>query len=306
MSAFIRNFHKLATSGLSKVTDIFYRQEAKALHTWRQVHSRAEFGACAKNLASSGIPPRPRVVSSHKDIRSRERHLGVPFAARSASTISNLEFENNLRTYGRCQIARQSVAGHLICQKRLASTKADNQVFWLDTLTTAKSFERAGVSSTQAEELTHLLSDLLNKSADRMGESYFATSTAEKLQLQTDNALKNLQQEFQTRQENETGKLKLEIERLKVECDKIRAELRYEVDKVNAGHRLDLNLEKGRIRDELLNQDNKSTSATRALDKDINLVRQNMEAMKGDVIKYCVGTIVSTTALGLALLRILM
>ena len=36
------------------------------------------------------------------------------------------------------------------------------------------------------------------------------------------------------------------------------AELRYEIDKIQASQRLDLNLEKGRIRDELLTQNSKS------------------------------------------------
>ena len=35
-------------------------------------------------------------------------------------------------------------------------------------------------------------------------------------------------------------------------------------------------------------------------------MRTSMEAMKNDVIKYCVGTIVSTLAVGLGLLRIFM
>ena len=36
------------------------------------------------------------------------------------------------------------------------------------------------------------------------------------------------------------------------------AELKYEIDKIQASQRLDLNLEKGRIRDELLTQNSKS------------------------------------------------
>lgn len=35
---------------------------------------------------------------------------------------------------------------------------------------------------------------------------------------------------------------------------RLRAELKYEIDKIQASQRLDLNLEKGRIRDELLTQ----------------------------------------------------
>ena len=43
-----------------------------------------------------------------------------------------------------------------------------------------------------------------------------------------------------------------------LKCGLRGAELRYEIDKIQASQRLDLNLEKGRIRDELLTQNSKS------------------------------------------------
>ncbi|CAL9757322.1 unnamed protein product [Musa acuminata subsp. burmannicoides] len=43
--------------------------------------------------------------------------------------------------------------------------------------------------------------------------------------------------------------LQRETEKLRVDIEKMRSELRYEIDKVTAGQRLDLNLERRRIRD---------------------------------------------------------
>lgn len=81
---------------------------------------------------------------------------------------------------------------------------------------------------------------------------------------------------------------------------------RYEIDKVTAGQRLDLNLERGRIRDELANQNAETTNLTNKLDREIHALRAQLEAAKYDVIKYCIGTLVSISAVGLAVLRILM
>ncbi|KAF2322816.1 hypothetical protein GH714_031055 [Hevea brasiliensis] len=100
--------------------------------------------------------------------------------------------------------------------------------------------------------------------------------------------------------------LQRETEKLRSDIDKMRSELRYEIDKVTAGQRLDLNLERGRIRDELANQNAETTNLTNKLDREIHALRAQLEAAKYDVIKYCIGTLVSISAVGLAVLRILL
>ncbi|KAF9684415.1 hypothetical protein SADUNF_Sadunf04G0115900 [Salix dunnii] len=81
---------------------------------------------------------------------------------------------------------------------------------------------------------------------------------------------------------------------------------RYEIDKVTAGQRLDLNLERGRIRDELANQNAETNNLTNKLDREIHALRAHLEAAKYDVIKYCIGTLVSICAVGIATVRILL
>nr|GEY84458.1 protein FMP32, mitochondrial-like [Tanacetum cinerariifolium] len=90
--------------------------------------------------------------------------------------------------------------------------------------------------------------------------------------------------------------LQRETEKLRTDIDKMRSELRYEIDKVTAGQRLDLNLERGRIRDELANQNAETTNLTNKLDREIHGLRAQLEAAKYDVIKYCIGTLISISA----------
>ncbi|KAG8362836.1 hypothetical protein BUALT_BualtUnG0032600 [Buddleja alternifolia] len=90
----------------------------------------------------------------------------------------------------------------------------------------------------------------------------------------------------------------------KSDIEKMRSELRYEIDKVTAGQHLDLNLEKGRIRDELNNQNQETTNLTNKLDREIHELRAQLEAAKYDVIKYCIGTLASVSAVGFAVIRI--
>jgi hypothetical protein len=87
--------------------------------------------------------------------------------------------------------------------------------------------------------------------------------------------------------------------------DKLRAELKYEIDKIQASQRLDLNLEKGRIRDELLSQNQKAAQTENRLDKEMTNMKTTLEANKNDIVRFAVGAIASTTAIGLGILRLL-
>ncbi|MBA0590409.1 hypothetical protein Gorai_019115 [Gossypium raimondii] len=100
--------------------------------------------------------------------------------------------------------------------------------------------------------------------------------------------------------------LQHENEKLRNDIEKMRSELRHEIDKVTAGQRLDLNLERGRIRDELSNQSAGTSNLTNKLDREIHALKAHLEAAKYDLIKYCIGTLVSISAVGLAVVRVLL
>ena len=109
---------------------------------------------------------------------------------------------------------------------------------------------------------------------------------------------------------SEMDRLRSDISTLRAELqnakEKNRTDLRYEVDKLAGQQRLDLNLEKGRVREELQKQSDQLTKADARLDKEINQVRTQIEASKNDLLRYSVGTIVSFAAVSLAGLRMFM
>ncbi|XP_004290325.1 PREDICTED: coiled-coil domain-containing protein 90B, mitochondrial-like isoform 1 [Fragaria vesca subsp. vesca] len=118
--------------------------------------------------------------------------------------------------------------------------------------------------------------------------------------------LSKFEVEIKSLQEHHFSMLTRETEKLQSVIDKLRSELRYELDKVAAGSRLDLNLEKGRMRDEFNNQNAETANLTNKLDREIQAVKALVETGKYEVIKYCIGTLVSMTAVGIAVLRIMM
>ena len=78
------------------------------------------------------------------------------------------------------------------------------------------------------------------------------------------------------------------------------------MDKLNASHRLDMNLEKSRSRDELSKLADKSLASNTQLDREVHALRARIEKEKSDILRYSVGTMAAMTGLGLGIVRLLM
>ncbi|XP_042019883.1 protein FMP32, mitochondrial-like [Salvia splendens] len=180
------------------------------------------------------------------------------------------------------------------------------RVYLVDTLALVRKLEAQGVESRQAQAITESMMEVLNDSMENVSGSYVSKSEMQKSEMFQENNLSMFKTEVKSSQDHHFSMLQHEMEKIKNDIEKMRSELRYEIDKVTAGQRLDLNLERGRIRDELNNQNQETTNLTTKLDREIHTLRAQLEAAKYDVIKYCIGTLASVSAVGLAVIRILM
>ena len=79
---------------------------------------------------------------------------------------------------------------------------------------------------------------------------------------------------------------------------------RYEIDKLTASQRLDLNLEKGRMRDELQALRDKANELEIKMDKETNSLKAAVEQTKNETIKYCLGMMLAFTTAGLGAARL--
>ncbi|XP_020218916.1 protein FMP32, mitochondrial isoform X1 [Cajanus cajan] len=180
------------------------------------------------------------------------------------------------------------------------------RAFLVDTLALVRGLEAKGVPSKQAEAITAAITEVLNDSLENVANSFVSKSEMQKSEMLQEANLSKFKTEVQSSQEHHFSLLQRETEKLLGDIEKMRSELRYEIDKVTAGQRLDLNLERGRIRDELANQSAETSNLTNKLDREIHELRAQLEAAKYDVIKYCIGTLVSISAVGLAVIRIIL
>ncbi|KAH8939541.1 hypothetical protein BDL97_15G042000 [Sphagnum fallax] len=189
---------------------------------------------------------------------------------------------------------------------QLVATANCKRAFLVDTLALVRRLESQGLTAKQAEAITAVITEVLNDSLENVAQAFTSKTEMQRSEMMAEAALSKFKGEVQSAQEHHFATLQRETERLRTDIDKMRSELRYEIDKVTAGQRLDLNLERGRIREELATQSSETSNLTNKLDREIHTLKTQLEAAKFDVIKYCIGTIVSVTAVGLGLLRILM
>ena len=90
------------------------------------------------------------------------------------------------------------------------------------------------------------------------------------------------------------------------ETEKLRADLKYNIERITQSQKLDLNLEKGRLRELHGIQESQMKSVEARVDKELHQMRTQIEAAKTEIIRYSVGTLVSLGALSLAALRLFM
>jgi len=172
--------------------------------------------------------------------------------------------------------------------------KKENAGMFVDTLALMKRFMRGGLSEDQAEEVTLGVQHVLRDAMDCYMERFVSNE-----------GFQRVMSDCETRQEYEIMSVRRENDRLRNELEKLRAELKHEVDKISSSNRLDINLEKGRMREEISVMESRRNESEIRLDREVNNLRTHVEQTKNDIIKYSMGFLVSISAVGLGLIRLL-
>lgn len=175
----------------------------------------------------------------------------------------------------------------------------------IDTLGLMKNFERQGLSRAQSEALTEHMTEILCRNKERLSEQFVAKSSLEKTILEQEAKIQYFKQDLQKSQDVHLATVLKDVERQQNVLDKIKAEVRHEIDKLSASQRLDLNLEKGRMRDELQQLRDKTTELEIKLDRDVNELKATVERSKNDVIKSVIAIMGTFSAIAFTISRLL-
>eukprot|EP00002_Diphylleia_rotans_P013328 TRINITY_DN2602_c0_g1_i2.p1 TRINITY_DN2602_c0_g1~~TRINITY_DN2602_c0_g1_i2.p1 ORF type:complete len:222 (-),score=50.59 TRINITY_DN2602_c0_g1_i2:38-703(-) len=177
--------------------------------------------------------------------------------------------------------------------------------FTFDTYKLVKRFEQDGFTTKQAEAITGTLVEIIGQSYSTFSAEFASTKALDGAIATAKSDVVLLKNDMDHTLAGYSSDIKRENERIKSEVAYLKTELKYEIERIQGNQKLDLNLERGRIQELLGAIDTKIVAIDKKMVQDINTIKTNMEALKYDIIKYCVGTIISTVAAGLAVLRIL-
>ncbi|GER35094.1 coiled-coil domain-containing protein 90B [Striga asiatica] len=142
------------------------------------------------------------------------------------------------------------------------------------------------------------MTEVLNDSLDNASFWFVFKGEMQINEMTQESILSKFKTEVKSSQDNHLSLLQRETEKLKVDIEKMMEKLKSDLEKMRSELR--------RIRDELNDQNQETTNLTNKLDREIHALRAQIEAAKYDVIKYCIDSLASVAADGLAVIRILM
>jgi hypothetical protein len=115
-----------------------------------------------------------------------------------------------------------------------------------------------------------------------------------------------LRSELLSADSSETNTTRATYERLSNDVAKLNSRLRDEISRTLASVRLDLNLEKGRIREEALGQELKMKETEAKIEQEAALLKERLEQVKLQSLQWLVGVCTGFAALMLGAWRLFM
>ena len=177
-----------------------------------------------------------------------------------------------------------------------------SSVVYVDTLAMVRALERAGMDARVAEGVAREIASATKNATGPLA----SRAEFEKLTVSLTAKVDAAEREMKSRQREAESSSRHSVDVVTVEIEKLRSELRCAHEKIATSQKLDLNLERGRLRDDLQRQDDKTGAMESRLDREISSMKTTIEAAKNDVIKYSIGAIMSMAAVGMSLMRLLM
>ncbi|KAF7726647.1 hypothetical protein EC973_008520 [Apophysomyces ossiformis] len=165
----------------------------------------------------------------------------------------------------------------------------------------AKLLEKEGFSSKQARAVITALDDVVDECTINVTNSLVSKADQNKTINQYKTDFSKLKSEIQQMERRDVEEAKSANERLKGEIEKLRKTLQEEIVRSQAGVRLDLNLEKGRIRDETIEQHDRLKKTDEKIESEIQALKEQMKGIKLQILQYMIGTITGAGTLVLAM-----
>lgn len=162
----------------------------------------------------------------------------------------------------------------------------------------------SGMTEPQAETAAGIIAKSVNDGIDQYANNLITRETLNKLSYQQKVDFAKLKGELQMIDKNDFNSLRNEHERLRSELEKMRLKFKEEINKSLSSVRLDLSLEKGRIREESSIYDLKIKETDTRINQEIFNLKVQIESVKTTVMQWLFGVCAGTFSLVLAYVRL--
>ena len=203
----------------------------------------------------------------------------------------------------RCPITQPLSASNPRAFHATPSSQKDHQ---FDTLKFVQRFQQEGFSEEQAVAMMKVLGDVIEESIRNLTRTMVLREDQEKATYTQKVDFAKLRSELLSADSTESSLTRASHERLTNDLEKLRNRLRDEVQRTQASVRLDLNLEKGRIREEANSQDLKIKETETRIEQETAALRERLEAVKFSTLQWLMGVCTGTAAILLGVWRLLM
>ncbi|KAI0763782.1 DUF1640-domain-containing protein [Trametes elegans] len=175
--------------------------------------------------------------------------------------------------------------------------------FHFDTHHFVQRLEREGLNRAQAEGIMNAMAEVIDESIRNMTSNMVTKADQEKHHYTQQVDFAQLKSELQLMEKNELAMIKAENDRLVNDIEKLKQRLREEITRTQAGVRLDLNLDKGRMREEGSKQELKIKEVDTRIEQEIAALRTSIQVSKATTLQYLVGFVTGCSALLMAYMR---
>jgi archaellum component FlaC len=187
---------------------------------------------------------------------------------------------------------------HLREQFRIGQAHFDTRKFVTE-------LEKHGFTQTQAVAVLNALSSVLDDSVEHLASNLVSREEFSRRVYQQKVDFTKLKSELQGLDKAEVTRVGNEHERLATDIEKLRQKFKEAVAKSKANVRLDLNLEKGRIREESAVHESKIKETDTRIEQELANFKTQIEGTKVQVAQWLIGVCTGVFAMVLAYIRLL-
>ncbi|KAG0636964.1 hypothetical protein HOY80DRAFT_1010959 [Tuber brumale] len=174
-----------------------------------------------------------------------------------------------------------------------------------DTLKFVQRLQEEGFSEEQSVALMRAMSDVIEESIQNLTRTMVPKEDQEKITYNQKVDFSKLRSELTNVHASELKPLRTDQERLTSEISRLNARLGEEIQRAQSSVRLDLNLEKGRIREESSVHELKIKETDTRIEKEVGDLRGVLEGVKFSTLQWLIGVCTGTAALLLGVWRLL-